>query len=112
MATQVAMGGEPSDDPHQLEKRILQCLETISEATDRNTALIELMVSRTMHVQPGATGVTTPLSTPEDSSDETTLLKVPKNVGRFKSPARPTSQKDAEELRLRVGFISKVVIVC
>jgi hypothetical protein len=89
-------------------------LVKISEATSRNTVLMELLVSRTMHAQPGATGVTTPLTTPDapdDSSDEITPLNLPKNVGRFKTPAQPTSQKDTDKLRYRVGFISEMDIV-
>ncbi|KAF8487864.1 hypothetical protein F5888DRAFT_1639677 [Russula emetica] len=85
----VAMGGEPSANPHQLERLLVK----ISNATDRNTKLMELLISltmpaqpgatgATMHAQPGATEATMPVSTPEDSSDETTLLTLPKNIGR------------------------------
>ena len=61
-----------------------------------------------MHVQPGATGATTPpFSTPEHSSDEATLLKLLKNMGRFKKAAQPASQKDTNELMYQVSFTSK-----
>lgn len=74
---------------------------------------MELLVSHTRHAQPGVTETTTRISTPQpdDSSDETIVLNPPKTVGRFKTPARPTSHKDTDELRYRVSFISEVGIV-
>jgi hypothetical protein len=83
----------------------MQCLAKISEAIDRNTALMELLVSQTMHAQPGATGAAMPSSTPQEPSNETALLRLPKNVGRFKSPAQPTSHKGTDELSFRVSLI-------
>jgi hypothetical protein len=61
--------------------------------------------------QPGATRATTRFSTPKDLSNEATPLRLPKNVGRFKSPTWPTSKKGTNKLCYWVSYISEVNIV-
>jgi hypothetical protein len=74
-----------------------QCLDILAKLSvvvDRNIKMTELLVSHTMPTQPGS-------STVQDSDEGAPVRK----TKVFKTPARPTSHKDAGELRFRVRFI-------
>jgi hypothetical protein len=95
----------------------MQGLAKISDATDRNTALMQVLVSRSMHAQPGATGVMTPSPPPgplgsSNDSNQTSVGELPMN-GRFRLPApsQHTKIKGPEELTLRVSLISEVMLL-
>jgi hypothetical protein len=69
-------------------------LAKLSAVVDWNIKMTELLVSRTMPTQPGSLTI-------QDSDEGAPVRK----TKVFKTPARPTSHKDAGKLRFQVRFI-------
>jgi hypothetical protein len=84
--------------PHHLVK--------LCAAIDRNTKMMEFIVSRMMDGQPSA--VTTSLSTNQDSNE--TVDMTGRGKSKFKGPARKTTHKVADELRYRASYIINLTL--
>jgi hypothetical protein len=79
-------------------------LARFSDALDRNTKVLDLVVNHVIHGRPGAAMPPMPSSTVEDTDDETTPTKT---IKKFRGRAQPMSHKNDDELRLRVSLLSK-----
>jgi hypothetical protein len=85
----------------------LDALANVSAAINRNTKMMELVVSHIVHGKHGATS--TQSSGVQDSihdSDDETMLVTRRSTRMFRARARPTVHKDANELQYRVSLIS------
>ena len=92
---------------HNREKRVWLALTKLSDAVDRNNTIIESLLNRTTHAQPGAT---MPSST-RQGSDQNDIAPLTTTT-RFRAPFRPAINTPAEintkkkVLGMRVSFIS------
>jgi hypothetical protein len=98
--------GDPDNRPCSGPGR--EVLANFAAAIDRNTKMMELVISHIMHDKHGTN---IPSSTVQDSSqdsdDETgPMTKLRRSTRMFKARARPTTHKDADELHYWVSLIS------